>query len=334
MNLKQLTNKLLNKWPYKLLCLGLAIVVYIIHSSMEFDTKNFSIPLNVIEEGAVVDIAPATYKVQVRVRSDAETIASIHENDFTASVNLNNISESGEYQFPIYLAVNKDFSDKDVFEIKQKPKSIKLKVEKKDVSYIKLEPSFVGEPAHGYEVAEFSIEPEYVEVVGPESILKNTKSIKTEKIDLTNVKNDFTIETKYKNPNSVLQVSEKGPFTVKITMTTSKMDRTFENIPLNFRGLKSSLILIGDYPGITFTLNGSINSLETYELLTSAVYLDLSNITEEGTYEVPVQFTIPSYFTVKEKGVESVTVTVEKVPETPITVTENDSNPVQAESGE
>ena len=63
--LKQLTEKILEKWPYKLLCLGLAIIVYILHSSMEYDSKTFSIPIDVIENGAVLNLDPAVKKVQI-----------------------------------------------------------------------------------------------------------------------------------------------------------------------------------------------------------------------------------------------------------------------------
>lgn len=313
MNLKQFSEKLLNKWPYKLLCLGLAVVVYIIHSSMEYDTKTFTIPITVVEEGAVLNLDTSVQTVQLRIRSDTETIASIHESDFKATVNLNNIAVTGEYQLPINVAISDKLDDNLVFEVKQKPQSIKVAVEKKDIAYIKLVPSFVGDPAHGYEIDKYTIEPEYVEVVGPETVLKSTKEVKTEKIDLTDIKNDFTVEVKNRNLNSVLQLNDKGPYTVKVQMAASKMDRSFEKVPINFRGLNSNFVLIGDYPDVGFVLNGAINSLETYELLPSAAYVDLSSIKEAGTFELPLQLTLPGYYSVVSKSTEMVTVTVEQV---------------------
>lgn len=313
--LKQLTEKILEKWPYKLMCLGLAIIVYILHSSMEYDTKTFSIPINIIENGAVLNLDPAIKKVQLRVRADADTISNIHEVDFSASVSLNNIASTGEYQLPIIVNVKDEISDSYVFEVKQSPQSLKLNVEKKDVAYIKLEPSVTGEPAHGFEVSKISIEPEYIEVIGPESMLKQTKQIKTENIDLTDKKSDFSVNVKNKNVNPVLLLQDKGPYTVKVEMTTSKMDKKYENISLAFKGLSSDFILIGEYPDISFTLNGSVNSLEEYEILPNTVYVDLSGITEAGVYEIPVQMSIPGYYSIIEKSFENISVTIEKVPE-------------------
>lgn len=318
MKLKQLSEKILDKWPYKLACLALAIIVYILHSSMEYDTKSFSIPITIVENGAVLNMDPVVKKVQLRVRADADTISNIHEVDFSASVNLTNIAETGEYQLPVIVTVKDEISDNYVFEVKQSPQSLKVAVEKKDISYIKLSPNVTGEPAHGFEVSKISIEPEYIEVIGPESMLKQTSYIKTENIDLTDKKSDFSVNVKNKNVNPVLQIQDKGPYTVKVEMITSKMDRKYENIALNFKGLQSDLVLIGEYPAITFTLNGAVNSLEEYEIFPNAVYVDLGTITEAGVYELPVQIQVPSYYTVKDVSLENVSITVEKVPEVPV----------------
>lgn len=314
--LKQLTEKILEKWPYKLLCLGLAIIVYILHSSMEYDSKTFSIPIDVIENGAVLNLDSAVKKVQIVVRADSDTISNIHESDFTASVNLNNIAKSGEYQLPIIVTVKDEISDNYVFEVKKNPQSLKLNVEKKDISYIKLEPIVTGVPAHGFEVSKISIEPEYVEVVGPESMLKQTQKIKTENIDLTDKKSDFSVNVKNKNVNPVLMIQDKGPYTVRVEIATSKMDKKYENTAISFKGLSSDLILIGEYPGITFTLNGSVNSLEEYEIMPNSVYVDLSEIHDSGVYDLPVQFSIPGYYVIKDKSFETISVTIEKIPET------------------
>lgn len=314
--LKQLTEKILEKWPYKLLCLGLAIIVYILHSSMEYDSKTFSIPIDVIENGAVLNLDPAVKKVQIVVRADSDTISNIHESDFSASVNLNNIAKSGEYQLPIIVTVKDEISDNYVFEVKKNPQSLKLNVEKKDISYMKLEPIVTGVPAHGFEVSKISIEPEYVEVVGPESMLKQTQKIKTENIDLTDKKSDFSVNVNNKNVNPVLMIQDKGPYTVRVEIATSKMDKKYENTAISFKGLSSDLILIGEYPGITFTLNGSVNSLEEYEIMPNSVYVDLSEIHDAGVYDLPVQFSIPGYYVIKDKSFETISVTIEKNPET------------------
>ena len=163
-----------------------------------------------------------------------------------ASVNLNNIAKSGEYQLPIIVTVKDEISDNYVFEVKKNPQSLKLNVEKKDISYIKLEPIVTGVPAHGFEVSKISIEPEYVEVVGPESMLKQTQKIKTENIDLTDKKSDFSVNVKNKNVNPVLMIQDKGPYTVRVEIATSKMDKKYENTAISFKGLSSDLILIGE----------------------------------------------------------------------------------------
>lgn len=312
MSLKEFGQKILENWPQKLLCLGLAIIVYILHSSMEYDTKTFSLPVKVIETGNVQNIENQNYNVQLKIRADSDTISNIHETDFSASIDLSTIATSGEYQFPIHVDVKENISDNYVFELRQSPQSIKLQVEKKDIAFIQIVPSIVGEPAHGYEVSKVSVEPKFVEVTGPQSILNATSSIKTEKIDISDKKTDFVSKVNAKNFNQVLNLVDEGPYTVKIEMVSSKMDKKFENIPISFTSLDEQFTVAGQYEPITFMLNGTVISLEEYVLPSAAVSVDLSEISEEGTYELPLQINIPTYFTINEKSAETVFVKIEK----------------------
>lgn len=330
MNLQQFRNKILHNWPYKLACLGLAIVVYMLHRSIELEKKNFTIPVQVIENGAVMSIDSKINNVTITVRSDAETISTIHPSDFKASINLNNFSKSGEYLVPIDVEIKNELYDIATFEIKQKPQTVKVHVEKKEVGYIPLEPVFVGDAAYGYEIANTTIEPKFIEVIGPESIIQNTKSIKTEKILIQDKTTTFTSDVGIRNPNSIIQIVDKGPFTVKVEMDTIKIDRAFERKPIDFRNLPSHLQLKGNYPEVTVTLNGSLISLENYELPAFSIWIDLSLITEEGSYELPLQFAIPSYYKMVASSVEKINVTVEAKKEE---ISENSQSELTEENG-
>lgn len=312
MNLSQFSNKILHRWPYKLACIGLAIVVYMLHRSIELEKKTFTIPVQIIQNGAVINTDTKINNVTITVRSDTETISLIHTSDFKASVNLNNISKSGEYQLPIDIEIKNELYDIDTFEIRQKPQNLKITVEKKDVGYIPLEPVFVGDAAYGYEITNTIVEPKYVEVIGPESVIKNTKSIKTDKIDISEKSKTFTADVDAKNVNSIIQIVDKGPYQIKVEMDSIKIDRLFEKNPIDFRGLDSAFILVGQYPEVSVTLNGPLSSLENYEFPANGVWVDLSGIAEEGTFEVPLQFSTPPYLKYDSSSIDKITITIEK----------------------
>lgn len=322
MKLSQFSNKLLNQWPYKLACLGLAIVVYMLHRSLELEKKTFTIPVQIVQNGAVVSTDSKIGNVTLTIRTDAETISTIHNNDFNASINLNNLSKSGEYQIPIDVDIKSELYDIHTLEIKQKPQTIKIHVEKKDVGYIPLEPVFVGDASYGYEISETIIEPKFIEVIGPESIIKNTTSIKTEKIDINEKSSTFTSNVGSKNTNSLLQIIDKGPYSVKVIMDSIKIERILENNPIDFKNLSSEFVLVGQYPEVSVTLYGPLKTLETFEIAANAVWVDLSSISEEGTYEIPVQVNVPSVFKLNGQSVDVINITVEKAKE--VAVNESD----------
>ncbi|MBN1115014.1 MAG: hypothetical protein JXA66_06705 [Oligoflexia bacterium] len=67
------------------------------------------------------------------------------------------------------------------------PDTIMPKLEKIKTAQVKVEPSFMGELASGYKIKKATIEPEVVEVSGPESVVSKTEKLFTEPIDLTNI---------------------------------------------------------------------------------------------------------------------------------------------------
>lgn len=312
MNLRQFSNKILHRWLYKLACIGLAIIVYMLHRSIELEKKTFTIPVQIIQNGAVINTDTKINNVTLTIRSDTETMAMIHTSDFKAFVNLNNISKSGEYQLPIDVEIKNELYDINTFEIKQKPQNLKITVEKKDIGFIPLEPVFVGDAAYGYEITNTIVEPKFVEVIGPESVIKNTKSIKTDKIDISEKSKTFTADVDAKNVNSIIQIVDKGPYQIKVEMDSIKIDRLFENNPIDFRGLDSAFVLVGQYPEVSVTLNGPLSSLEQYEFPANAVWVDLSGIAEEGSFEVPLQFSTPPYLKFESASQDKVNITVEK----------------------
>ena len=146
--------KILYNWPVKICCLIIAIAIYLFHQSSLTEKRSFVIPLTVVEEGNVQHTGDYTSTVTVTVRANTEEISSVHSNQLTPYVNLNNISKNGEYNLPVKVQVSDEIMAFDPFEIKVKPEYITIKAETKDLKF--------GEPEHGYEITETTIEPAYV----------------------------------------------------------------------------------------------------------------------------------------------------------------------------
>ena len=302
--------KILYNWPVKVCCLIVAIALYLFHQASLTEKRSFVIPLNVIEEGAVQHTGDYASTVTVSVRANTEEISSVHSNQLTAYVNLNNITKNGEYNLPVQVKVADEIMAFDPFEIKVKPEYIKIRAEAKDLKYIPLEASIVGEPQHGYEITEVTIEPAFVEVTGPESIIENTKKIYLDKIDVTGLTQKEVYEADYKSINKLLSITEKGPFEVTIMVEPKLMQRTITDIPVAVLSLNDRFYLSDEIQPAWIILEGSMPVLEDYIPGRRFVTVDLSKISEPGEYDVPVVYNIPNYFKLLEVSDDTIHINV------------------------
>lgn len=302
--------KILYNWPVKVCCLIVAIALYLFHQASLTEKRSFVIPLTVLEEGAVQHTGDFTSTVTVAVRANTEEISSVHSNQLTAYVNLNNISKNGEYNLPVKVKVDEELAGFDPFEIKVKPEYIKIKAETKDLKFIPLEASIIGEPEHGYEITEVTIEPAYVEATGPESIIENTKKIYLDKVDATGLTQKQTFETQYKSINKLISIKEQGPFQVTLMVEPKIMERTINDIEVTVLALNERFYLKDDILPVWVTLEGTMPVLEDYIPGRRFVTADFSKITEPGEYDIPLNYIIPAYFYLVESSNDFVHVTV------------------------
>ena len=309
--------KILDKWPVKVCCLIVAISIYLFHQASLTDKRSFVIPLTLIEEGGVMHTGDYTSNVTVVVRANIEEISSVHSNQLHAYVNLNGIAKNGEYNLPVKVKVADEIMAFDPFEIKVKPEYIKIKVENKSIKYIPLDASIVGETAHGYEITDVQINPSFVEVSGPHSIVENTQKLYLDKIDVTGLAQNKDYSVSYKAINKLLEVKETGPFNVAVVVEPQEMERTIDNITVSVVGLREKLYLKDDVMPLSVTLEGTVSDLENYSPNRRFVTLELQKILEPGEYDIPLTFNIPSYLYFIDASEKTVHVTIlEKEEET------------------
>ena len=305
MKANQFFNKILYKWPVKVICLIIAISVYLFHQASLTEKRSFVIPLTLIEEGEVIHNGDYTSNVTVTIRANTEQISTINTKQVTAYVSLNGISKKGEYNLPVKVKVADEIMAFDPFEIKVKPEYIKIQVESKDLKYVPVEPMITGEPAHGYEITSYSVEPPVAEITGPQTMIENTKKIYTEKIDITDLAKKEVFEADFRPLNKLLTINEKGPVEVTVVIEPMHMEKLFEDVEVAIIGLSNELYLEYDIPVVSFTLEGTVPVLENYEPSKRFVTADLSKITEEGQYEISLKYNVPSYLVLIEDAPQS-----------------------------
>lgn len=315
-----MTEKLLTNWPVKLICLVVAIFIYIFHQTSLVERKNFVVPLEVIEDGQVMNVDSIPNSITLSVRALSDDMSDIHTEDFSAKLDLSTIAESGEFDVPIQVTISDSLKKLESLEIRIRPSStIKVKVEEKIVKFIPLEASVSGEPASGYSVESVTLEPSSVSVVGPSSIVNKIEKLYTDKVLVSNAKTNFSTEVNYLSINKMILVEDKGPYKATVVISPLPLTKTYENVSISPINLNENYVLNENLPSATITVDGTVPTLENYELSKNAVYVDFSQISSEGSYELPVSVYFPSSlrFSVKSISPQSVKVNIVKKYEIP-----------------
>jgi len=315
MNIKTVSDKLLHNWPIKLLCLVVAIFLYIFHQTSLVDHKNFVVPLKVIENGQVTHVNKIPDSVTISVKALPDDMSNIHSSDFTASLDLSYISEEGDYIVPISIDVKNEFKKFETLEIKIKPNpSVSVKVEQKIAKYIPLKASISGEPAHGYKVDSVLLDPSTVCVIGPASIVNKIPEIYTDKVVVSNAEVNFSTEVSYLSVNKMIYVPEKGPYKATVIIAAEDTNRLFNDVAVIPFYLSDKLMLDGPVSSISMTVNGTVPVLENYNLGKNVLQIDLSQITEPGEYDLPVAVYLPSYLSLSSLSQDTVHVKIIEQP--------------------
>ena len=312
MNTKHLLDKILDKWPAKVICLIIAIFLYFFHQASLIDSKTVVVPLQIIENGMVMHVGNTPTSVSVVVRAEEETIKSVLPSDISASVNLDTITKKGTYKLPVKLILSESLMAYDPFEVKLKDDSVTIDVDRKAIKYVPITPSVVGDVAHGYEIDSISMSPSTVEISGPESIVNATEQIYSTRINVSNAEINFSTETSYQYLNKLLTVLDEGPFKAEITIKPQTMERLFEAVSIEILNLDNGLEIKDELPVVTFKLSGTMPVLENYILSKHAVQLNLREVTEPGEYELPLRYVLPANLQLIEKSDEEITVTIVK----------------------
>ena len=152
MSKRSLIERLLDKWPAKIICLIISIFLYIFHQTSVIDKRNIAVPLKIVENGLVMHVGKVPSSISVVVRGNNSDIKSVVPSDFEATVTLDDITEKGDYIVPVKISLSEKLMEFDPFEVKLKKQQVEISVDLKEIKYVELVPSVVGEVAHGYTI--------------------------------------------------------------------------------------------------------------------------------------------------------------------------------------
>lgn len=302
MTIQNLIDKTIENWPAKIVCLTLALLLFLFYRMSTLEERFFSIPLEIENNGTMVPASLYPRMIKISLRGEMDSIYPIQENDVGVFVDLATITKEGEYRLPVQTRLRGTALGIDPLEVTVDPSQITMRVEHRLVKKAAVTPSFRGYPEAGFEFNGYTVRPSVLEIDGPRSAIENISELLTEPVDLTGVNESFDGMVSVLNKNMLVSVSGDGKVNYKVTISKTTLIKNFEEIPFYFENLDPTLEVEKDSDteprSGSIQIKGTQNELENWVLPENVLTILCENVKTPGVYSLPVHAIVPAPFEV------------------------------------
>ena len=150
----------------------------------------------------------------------------------------------------------------------------------------------LGKPAPGYEIKSITTTPAQVTLAGLEEDLKKLDSVYVmTPANAENQTETFQSEIRLRRPSEAVSMSSDTA-TVVVEIGPVITSRTFERVRLSITGLESGMAANLLSKTVDVTVTGEQLEVEALKAAQLRAVVDLSGLTETGTYELPVALSV------------------------------------------
>ncbi len=252
--------------------------------------KTLFIPLKIKkpEELALVTEIPESITLSISGRRD--DLINLDNNNIFAEISIATNELEGEVtSFPIVKGIPDEIQILGI-----SPDKVDLTFSSLHSKIIRVLPEFVGQLSRSFILDQYTIVPKRLKVSAPLDILEDLTSLKTEPIDIGDLKasKEFEVElNKNIHPNIVVDKSKK--FTVSLFIKNRIETRTVVGkFPVEIEFLPDTLVTNEDYflNRVSYKLKNGVRGEFDFSSEERFFYLDGSAIEEAGTYLLEVKF--------------------------------------------
>jgi YbbR domain-containing protein len=301
-------------WPFrhfglKVLSLALAILLWLIVAGEDTVERGLRVPLQFEQfpEGLEL-LGEPPMQVDVRVRGAAATVGGMSPSDVVAVLDLRT-STPGRRLFQLTPEqVRTPFG---VQVVQVSPATIAMVFEKSATGVVPIVPVVEGRPAPGFVVGTITSNPRTVEVVGPESAVKQVAEALTETVSVAGAEKDVaqSVIIGFLSPSLRLRTPQRASVTVQVLPGPS--ERTVRGRPVLLQNLRQSLSAQAVPAVVDVTLRGR-EGLSRIAADQVVVFTDLDGL-GIGQYSLTVRVTVPGDAGVARVSPAVVQVTVTSV---------------------
>ncbi len=169
------------------------------------------------------------------------------------------------------------------------PATISLELEEAARPMVPVRPAVEGDPAPGFVAGDMTSQPSSVEVIGPESRVKQLTAATTEPVSLTGQRETVFDTVTIGVSDSAVRLVEPMSARVTVEIVPAPVERVVSGVPIRWRNLNAGLTARVAPQTATVTVRGRRQALEDMRTETIDAFVDLAGL-GPGQYNLQVQF--------------------------------------------
>ena len=291
----------------KVLAIAIATVLWLTVAGEHVVERSLRVPLefrNVPESLEIVGAAPQT--VDVQLRGSSAVLSRLQPGDIVAVIDLSR-ARPGSRLFHIR---NDEVRAPFGVEVEQVvPATLPLDVEKSVRRSVPVVAATDGQPAPGFVIGGITSTPSTVEIVGPESRVRQMPSATTEPVSIAGAKGRVRDSVTIGVADSSVRLVSPGSANVIVDIVPAPAQRQFADIPVRSRNLAGGLRAQVQPASVTLTVRGTSSVLDSLTAVGVQAFVDLAGL-GAGQYNLRVQVDTSARFGVTAIDPADVTVTI------------------------
>jgi YbbR domain-containing protein len=213
--------------------------------------------------------------IDVRVRGASGALSRITAGDLVAVLDLR-AARPGRRLYQLTPEQVRTPFEVQVLQVT--PASIALEFESSLSRRVPVAPTIEGEPAPGFIVGAVTVEPQMVEIVGPESAVKETADAITESISVNGARQQVTETVTVGLLDPMVRLKTAGQVTVTVQVLPGPRERTLRDRPVHLRALSPNLTAQALPEVVSVVLRGSAEGIGRVQPDAVNAFVDLAGL--------------------------------------------------------
>jgi YbbR domain-containing protein len=287
-----------SNWPAKIISLAAAALLFLFYRVNTMDERFFSVPLQVDPPAGLAISKPYPKSARVTLRGKEEAIFSVIEDDVEVYADFGRFQTEGQFRIPVRVVRSGSSLNIEPLDIRVEPAEISVTLEQRIEKTVALKPVIRGSPPAGYDLVQYTIVPDSVQISGPRTLVNSVETIPLEEIDLDGRTEDFTEQVKILEENPLVDYSRERTVVFRGIVREAVIIKTFEDVDIISIDLSPDLKLAEPLPKGSIRIQGNQRSIEALPLEQLRLVIDCGDIEKPGPETLYPQPDIPPEFVV------------------------------------